>query len=86
MTIGANARDRITRSGEPVLSTAISPHTKEWAFQDANLLHTPHIPLLAICSAMAHESAVSVVTRLTDKMHSFAGFVIPSQFFTDTEM
>jgi hypothetical protein len=62
MTIGADARDRITRSGEPELSTChrnLAAY-KEWAFQDANLLHTPHIPLLAICSAMAHESASDV--------------------------
>jgi hypothetical protein len=72
MAIGADARDRITRSCEPEPSIHRNLAAyKKWALQDANLLHTPHIPLLAICSAVPHESVVSVVGRLTDQMHDF---------------
>lgn len=70
MAIGADARDRITRScePEPSIHRNLAAYEK-WALQDANLIRTPHIPLLAICSAVPHETVVSVVARLTDKLH-----------------
>lgn len=72
MAVGADARDRIRRScePEPSIHRGLAAYQK-WTLQDANLLRTPHIPLLAICAAKPNESVVSVVARLKDQMYEY---------------
>ena len=70
LSIGADARDRLVRSltPEPAIHRDLSAYQK-WTLQDAHLLRTPYIPLLAIASAVPKESVASVVSRLTDQLH-----------------
>ncbi|KAI4165509.1 MAG: hypothetical protein LQ342_000920 [Letrouitia transgressa] len=63
-------RDRVNRDlspEEPLRRELLAYH--KWTLKDADLAHTPHIPVVAIGTAAEHETVASVVGRVTDQLH-----------------
>lgn len=68
--IGIRARDALITGVAP--EKLIRRYLNEyfaWTMHDAKLKKVPHIPVLTIVVAHAHESIDSVVNRSTDRMH-----------------
>lgn len=68
---GSRVRDQILSKAatEKPLFHAINKYYK-WSIADAKVQHKDHIPVIAIASAKGQETVESVVSRVTDQLHS----------------